>query len=106
MRAGMAGWPSGRCGGKVGTLPSAWGAQVLRHLLLGLAALLAAVVVLAVSGLLLLGRLDLGAFAAARASVALGRAVTLRSLQVTPGRWLRLELSGLRIDNIAGGSRP
>ncbi|MFC7474312.1 AsmA-like C-terminal region-containing protein [Dankookia sp. GCM10030260] len=63
-------------------------------------------VVLAGAGLLLLGRLDLAGFAAGRAEAALGRKVAIGSLHVTPGRWLRIEVEGLRIGNIEGGTRP
>ena len=53
------------------------------------------------------GRVDLGPWAARRASAALGgRAVAVGALHVTPGRWIAVELQGLRIDNLPGGTRP
>ncbi len=55
---------------------------------------------------MLIGRIDLAPFAARRASAALGRSVAIGSLHVTPGRWLTVELDGLRIDNLPGGSAP
>ncbi len=70
---------------------------------LGLAALL---IVLLVAAWLLVGRFDLGPFAARRASAALGRPVAIGSLHVTPGRWITVELRGARLDNLPGGSRP
>ncbi len=60
----------------------------------------------AASGLALLGRVDLGPLVATRAAAALGRGVAIGGLHVTPGRWLAVELTGLRIDNIEGGTRP
>ncbi len=60
----------------------------------------------AASVFLLLDQFDLGRFAAARASAALGRAVTVESLRVTPGRWFTVKLQGLKIANLPGGTRP
>ncbi|TCZ58573.1 AsmA family protein [Roseicella aquatilis] len=79
---------------------------MLRRVLLGLAVLVAVLAVLAVSGLLLLGRVDWAGLAATRAGAALGRPVTLGALRVTPGRWLRIEVEDLALANIEGGSRP
>ncbi len=59
-----------------------------------------------VAAWLLIGRFDLGPFAARWASASLGRTVTVASLHVTPGRWLTIELDGVRLDNIAGGTAP
>lgn len=56
--------------------------------------------------LLALPRIDLGGFAAGRASAALGRTVTIESLRVTPGMPTRVALRGLSIANIEGGTRP
>ncbi len=58
------------------------------------------------AGFIVLPRVDLGAFAAARASAALGRGVAIDSLRVSPGLMLGVELRGLRLDNIEGGTRP
>ncbi|MDB5374582.1 MAG: hypothetical protein JWP04_3224 [Belnapia sp.] len=52
------------------------------------------------------GRIELGPLAARLASGMLGRQVGIASLHVTPGRWLRIEVSGLSIANLPGGSRP
>ncbi len=66
-----------------------------------------AIPLLAAGGLLiLLPRIDLAGFAAARASAALGRTVTIDSLRVTPGLPTRVALRGLSIANIEGGTRP
>ena len=75
----------------------------LRQALVVLLALLAVAVP---AGILLLGRVDLGGFAAARASAALGREVRLASLHVTPGRWIGLRLEGGWLGNIDGGTAP
>ena len=62
---------------------------------------------LAAAGLLLaLPRIDLAGVAASYASGALGRAVTIESLRVTPGLPTRIALRGLRVANIEGGTRP
>jgi len=68
--------------------------------------LIATTVVLATAIFVLLDRFDLGALAASRASAALGRPVTVAGLHVTPGRWLTVELRGVRAENISGGTRP
>ncbi|TDH62838.1 hypothetical protein E2C06_09080 [Dankookia rubra] len=78
---------------------------MLRRVAVGLGMAVVLLLVLAGGGLLLLGRVDLAGFAAARAEAALGRRVTIGSLHVTPGRWLRLEVTGLRIGNVEGGTR-
>ncbi len=71
---------------------------------LGLVALLAAV---GVAAFFVVGRVDLGPWAARRASAALGgRAVAVGALHVVPGRWIAVDLQGLRIDNLPGGTRP
>ena len=62
---------------------------------------------LAVFGLaVVLPRLDLAAFAAARAQAAFGREVGIESLRVSPGFMLTVELRGARLANIEGGSEP
>lgn len=77
-----------------------------RRILIGLALAALLPVGLLLLGWVLLPRLDLAGLAAARAQSALGRPVAVASLRITPGRWLRLDLEGLRIDTIAGGTRP
>lgn len=59
-----------------------------------------------VAAYLLVGRFDLGRFAAGRASAALGRPVTIAGLHVTPGRWITVDLSDVQVANVTGGSRP
>ena len=78
---------------------------MLRPVLSGLSVLLW-LPALGLGAILLLGHLDLAGLAAARASATLGRAVTIESLRLTPDRWLRLELRGLRVANLEGGTRP
>jgi uncharacterized protein involved in outer membrane biogenesis len=68
--------------------------------------LVAIVIVAAAAVFLLLDRFNLGQFAAARASAALGRAVTIAELHVTPNRWLSVKLTGLQIANLPSGTRP
>ncbi len=53
-----------------------------------------------------LPRIDFAPFAAARATAALGREVSIGSLRVTPGLPLRIALRDARLANIEGGSRP
>jgi len=60
----------------------------------------------ALLALLVLPRVELGGFVAARASAALGREVTIASLRVTPGLPSRVVLTDVRVANIEGGSRP
>ena len=64
------------------------------------------VIVAAGATLLLLDRFDLGQLAASRASIALGRPVTIAGLHVTPGLWLTVKLTGLQVANLPGGTRP
>ncbi|RAI58543.1 AsmA family protein [Roseicella frigidaeris] len=78
---------------------------MLRPVLSGLSTLLW-LPALGLAGYLALGHLDVAALAASRASAALGREVAIDSLRLAPGRWLQLELRGLRIANLAGGTRP
>jgi len=75
---------------------AAWG-------LLGLVALVAAA---GAAAWVWMGQADFAALAAGRASAALGRPVQVGTLRVTPGRWLRVEASGVRLDNVDGGTRP
>ncbi|WP_198370587.1 AsmA family protein [Roseomonas rosulenta] len=68
--------------------------------------ILAGIAVLAVVlGVVVLPRIDLAGVAAARATAALGRGVTIESLRITPGLPTRIALRGLRIANIEGGTR-
>ncbi len=69
-------------------------------------AIVAVLVVAGVAAFFLVAGYDLGPFAAARASAALGRNVTIEALHVTPGRWIKVDLAGLRVANIDQGSRP
>ena len=54
----------------------------------------------------ILPRMDLADRAAARLTTALGRGVTIESVQVTPGLTTTVTLRGLRLANIEGGSAP
>ena len=49
---------------------------------------------------------DIGPFVAARASAKLGRAVTLGAVHAVPGRWTTVEIEGVTIPSIPGGSGP
>ncbi len=60
----------------------------------------------AVAALLLLDRFDLGAFAARRITAELGRPVAIAGLHITPGRWVKIDLAGVRLENLPGGTRP
>ncbi len=76
----------------------------LAAIALGLVALLA---VAGVAAFFVIGGVDLGPWAARRASAALGgRAVAVGALHVTPGRWIAVDLRDVRIDNLPGGTRP
>lgn len=52
-----------------------------------------------------LPRLELAHLAADQASSALGRKVTIEQLRITPGERLRVELRGLSLANLQGGSQ-
>jgi AsmA family protein len=65
-----------------------------------------AVVLLVAATILLLNRIDLSAFVAPRVSTALGRPVSIAKLHITPGRWLTINLQGVKVANISGGTRP
>ncbi len=58
------------------------------------------------AGFLLLDRVNLAGFVAARATAALGRTVTVRAAHVTPGSWMTLELDDVGVANAEGGSAP
>jgi uncharacterized protein involved in outer membrane biogenesis len=79
---------------------------VKRWIAYGVLGLLATILLLGVAGFLLLDRFDLGPLAAARASAALGRSVSIAGLHVTPGRWLTIRMKGVKVANIPGGTRP
>ncbi len=68
--------------------------------------LVAVLVAAGMAAYLLAGRLDLAPLVARRASAALGRPVAIASLHVTPGWWIKVDVGGFRLDNVAGGSRP
>jgi AsmA family protein len=78
---------------------------LLRPVLSGLGTLLW-LPVLGIAAYLALGHVDFAELAASQASAALGRAVTIDSLRLVPGHWLQVELRGLRIANLEGGTRP
>jgi len=54
----------------------------------------------------LLGRIDLGSFIAARVYARIGRPVAIASAHVTPGRWLTIDVQGVSVPNIEGGTQP
>lgn len=62
-------------------------------------------IVVAVATFLLLAHIDLARFVAARATSSLGRAVSITSLHVTPGRWLTVDVQGVSVANKSGGTR-
>lgn len=67
----------------------------------------AAIPVLAVAAaMLVLPRIEIAPHAASYASAALGRAVTIESLRISPGLPTRVALRGLKVANIDGGTRP
>ncbi len=78
-----------------------WGRAALG--LLGSVALVAAA---GAAAWVWVGQADFAALAAGRASAALERPVQVGTLRVAPGRWLRVEASGVRLDNVDGGTRP
>lgn len=73
-------------------------------IILGLAAGLPALALLLAP--VVVPRIELAPVAAAYASAALEREVTLESLRATPGFPTRIALRGLRVANIEGGTRP
>jgi uncharacterized protein involved in outer membrane biogenesis len=82
-------------------------ARRLRRLVLGAAIVLVLLVVVLVGGgYALLRTADLASLAASRISAALGRTVVITSLHVVPGRWLAVEIEGLTIPSLPGGSGP
>ncbi len=78
----------------------------MRWLTYGLIGLAGLAVAFAAASVLLLDRFDLGPLLAWRASAVLGRTVTIAGLRVRPGKWLTIEMRGLQVANIPGGSRP
>jgi uncharacterized protein involved in outer membrane biogenesis len=77
-----------------------------RRVKIGLGVIAGVVALPAAALLVLVPRLDLAGFAAARASAALGREVTIGSLRIVPGLPTRITLRDARLANIAGGSSP
>jgi uncharacterized protein involved in outer membrane biogenesis len=66
-----------------------------------------AVPLLAIAAIfLVLPRLDLATQAAARATAALGRTVTVDALRITPGLTTTVTIRGVTLTNIEGGSAP
>lgn len=78
----------------------------MRRAAKSLGIVLGVLVLCAVAAILLLPRIELGPFVAARASAALGRTIEIASLRITPGRTVGIALRGLRIANIPTGSEP
>ena len=54
----------------------------------------------------LLGSVNLGSFIAGRASARIGRPVAIASAHVTPGRWLTIDVQGVSVPNLEGGTQP
>ncbi len=77
-----------------------------RRIALAALAIVAALAAAGVAAFLLIGRYDLGPLVAGRASAAFGRNVTIEGLHVTPGKWIKVDLTGLKVANIDSGSRP
>jgi len=75
---------------------------MLRKSILAIAACL---LLAAAAFLVLLPRLNLARFAAARATSALGRQVTIAGLHVTPGRWLAVSLDHATLADLPGGKQ-
>ncbi|MCG0995211.1 AsmA-like C-terminal region-containing protein [Acetobacter indonesiensis] len=59
-----------------------------------------------VVGWMTVSHVNFGPFVGRRATAMLGRNVSVESLSVTPGRWLKLDLGGVKVANIPGGSKP
>lgn len=74
--------------------------KVILGILAGTPVLAAALLALA------LPAVELGPMAADRATRALGRPVTIESLRLSPGHSIGVELRGVRVANIEGGTRP
>ena len=49
---------------------------------------------------------DFAPLVAGRLTSSLARKVTIGSLHVTPGRWLRVELRDFQVDNLPDGTQP
>ncbi|KAA8386604.1 hypothetical protein FOH24_14600 [Acetobacter tropicalis] len=60
----------------------------------------------AVAGWMAVSHVNLGPFVGRRATAMLGRPVSVEALSVTPGRWVKVALSGVKVANIPGGSQP
>lgn len=81
-------------------LPKRW-----RRAFIGIGLTLLVLLALPIGAWFLLPRLELGHMAAERASLRLGRQVTIEQLRIIPGERLRVELRGLSLANLEGGSR-
>ncbi|WP_061472560.1 AsmA family protein [Acetobacter senegalensis] len=60
----------------------------------------------AVAGWMAVSHVNLGPFVGRRATAMLGRPVSVETVSITPGRWVKLALSGVKVANIPGGSQP
>jgi uncharacterized protein involved in outer membrane biogenesis len=80
--------------------------RVIRIVLVVVLALVGAAVAAIATAYVLLPRFDLAPFAGRRASAALGREVTIAEMHVAPGRWLTVDLDGVQVANVTGGSSP
>ena len=78
-------------------------AKILAYVVLSIVLLVGAG---GVAGWFLLGRIDLGSFVAGRVSARIGRPVTITSVHVTPGRWVTIDVQGVSVPNLEGGSQP
>ena len=80
--------------------PKRWG-----RALIGIGLTLALLLALPIGAWYALPRLELAHLAAEQASTRLGRVVTIEQLRIIPGERLRVELRGLSLANLEGGSR-
>lgn len=55
---------------------------------------------------MLIEHYDLGVLVARHLAISLERNVTIGSLHVTSGRWLRIELHDFQLANLPGGTQP
>jgi len=78
-------------------------AKILAYVLLSVVLLVSAG---GVAGWFLIGHIDLGSFVAGRISARIGRPVTIASTHVTPGRWVTIDVQGVSVPNLEGGSQP
>ena len=80
-----------------------WPAKILAYVLLTVCLLVG---ISGMAGWFLIGRIDLGPFIAGRVSARIGRPVTIASAHITPGRWVAIDIQGLSVPNLDGGSQP